>query len=131
MTTMSNGRVRRVAMAALPAVLVLGFGLAGCGGDDDDDDAGTTTPAADDGGGASGAYEVTAIQYTDVSAPAGGTLAIENSSGAAHTFTAEGGEFDVSYGADETAEVPVPAEPGDYGFFCEIHPSMTATLTAE
>lgn len=131
MTKQSNGRVRRVAVAALPAVLVLGLGLAGCGGDDDDDDGGTATTAQADGGGAGGTYEVTGIQYTDVSAPAGGTLAVENTSGAAHTFTAEDGEFDVSYGADETAEVPVPTEPGDYSFFCQIHPSMTATLTAE
>ena len=31
----------------------------------------------------------------------------------------------------ETITVQVPDEPGDYAFFCSIHPSMTGTLTAE
>jgi plastocyanin len=124
---------RRVRWAAAPlaAALVLALGLAACGGDDDDDATSDTT-AADTGGSAGGAtLKVTEIQYSDVSAPAGGKLTIENTSGAAHTFTADDGEFDVSYGADETVEVDVPAEPGEYPFHCEIHPSMTATLTAE
>jgi plastocyanin len=114
----------------------------GCSGDDDDDAASDTTEAADDGagatddaggaaGGAAVAYTVDAIQYDDVSAPAGGTIEIENTSGAPHTFTADDGAFDVSYGPDEAATVDVPAEPGEYAFHCSIHASMQATLTVE
>jgi plastocyanin len=77
------------------------------------------------------AYAVDAIEYTDVAAPAGGTIEITNNSGAPHTFTADDGGFDVEYEADAAATVQVPAEPGDYTFHCEIHPSMQATLSAQ
>ena len=66
-----------------------------------------------------------------MTAAAGGTLEVVNSSGGEHTFTADDGEFDDDLPDGETIEVDVPAEPGEYGFHCEIHPSMTATLTAE
>jgi plastocyanin len=130
-----RARRRRRAALGLAATLALIVGLAACGGDDDDDDdaSSDTTAAADDGGAsnADATLEVTEIAYSDVSAPAGGTLEIVNSSGAQHTFTADDGAFDVTYDADETTTVDVPAEPGEYPFHCEIHPSMTATLTAE
>jgi len=124
-------RPGRRALAAVAAAALL-VGLAACGGDDDDD-AATDETQADTGGGAEGAttYEVTSIAYTDVEAPAGGTLEIVNESGTAHTFTADDGEFDVPYGSGETATVDVPSEPGTYGFHCEIHSSMKATLTAQ
>ena len=113
-------------LAAL-AALVLAAGLAACG-DDDDDDAG----GGDGGGGAAaGTLDITEFQFTDVSAPAGGSLEVVNSSGAAHTVTADDGEFDEDVADGETVEVPVPAEPGEYPFHCEIHPNMNATLTAE
>jgi plastocyanin len=127
-------RARRAAAVALPAVLVLALGLAACGGDDDDDASSNDTANAAEGEGTAAggdAYEITDISYTDVTASAGGSLAIANSSGAAHTFTADDGSFDVSIDADGEASVDVPAEPGAYPFHCEIHPSMQATLTAE
>jgi plastocyanin len=145
-------------VTALAVAATLALALAACGGDDDDDAAatdddtaetsgddaaapaddgyGTRAPAEDTGdaaaaGGDAVPYEVTGIEYTDVSAPAGGTIEITNSSGAPHTFTADDGAFDVSYAADESATVEVPAEPGEYGFHCEVHSSMQATVTAE
>jgi plastocyanin len=108
-------------LAAL-AALVLAAGLAACG-DDDDDDGG--------GGAAAGTLEITEFQFSDVSAPAGGMLEVVNSSGGGHTVTADDGEFDEEVADGETVEVPVPAEPGEYPFHCEIHPNMRATLTAE
>lgn len=144
----NGGAARGVAAAA---VTVLALGLAACGGDDDDDGGGATesdessteTTESDESstettaGGAAGggadavAYEVTGTEYTDASAPAGGTLEITNSSGGSHTFTADDGAFDVAYGPDESATVDVPDQPGEYPFHCEIHPSMAATLTVE
>ena len=152
MTITKNPIVLR-RLVAVGAALGLVFAV-GCGDDDDDAatdagaDAGTqTTAAADDpdydggdtgddtggdtGGGAAVPYTVDALQYSNVSAPAGGTIEIENTSGAPHTFTADGGEFDVEYGPDASATVDVPAEAGDYAFHCNIHPSMAATLTVE
>jgi plastocyanin len=83
-------------------------------------------PSADGGG---GALEVTESEFEDVSATAGGTVEVTNSSGIPHTFTADDGAFDEELPDGETVSVPAPAEPGEYDFHCEIHPSMTATLT--
>lgn len=136
-TTIARRPRRRGPALGLVAGLTLTLALAACGGDDGDTgdtgdpyggDGATTTEAS---GGEAVAYEVSGIEYADVAAPAGGTVEIENTSGAAHTFTADDGAFDVAYGSGETATVPVPGEPGEYRFHCEIHPSMEATLTVE
>jgi plastocyanin len=119
---------------ALVAVATLGLlaGLAACGDDDDaSSDGGSTDQASDGSGSADATLEVDSIAYSDVTAPAGGTLEIDNTSGVNHTFTADDGSFDVAYDAGETVDVDVPSEPGDYPFHCEIHASMTATLTVD
>jgi plastocyanin len=132
MTIIKNPIVlRRWALAV--GVTLGSIAAVGCSGDDDDD-AATDTTAAESGGDAATAdvtYPVDGLQYSDVSAPAAGTIEIENNSSAAHTFTADDGAFDVSYGAGESATVDVPAEAGDYPFHCNIHASMTATLTVD
>jgi plastocyanin len=122
-------RFRWRAAAGLVAMLVVA--TAACGGDDDDDDASTETTEQSGGGGGDATLEVTEFSFTDVAAPAGGTLEVVNTSGGSHTVTADDGAFDEPLGADDTIEVTVPAEPGEYPFHCEIHPDMTATLTAE
>lgn len=119
---------------ALVAVATLGLlaGLAACGDDDDaSSDGGSTDQASDGSGSADATLEVDSIAYSDVTAPAGGTLEIDNTSGVNHTFTADDGSFDVAYDAGETVDVDVPSEPGDYPFHCEIHASMMATLTVD
>lgn len=128
-------RPRRTLLTVLAAAgLVLT--LAACG-DDGDSDAGTGDEAAGESeapgesGPADATLEVDAIAYEDVTVPAGGTLEVVNSSGVGHTFTADDNSFDESYGSDETITVDVPDEPGEYPFHCNIHPSMTGTLTVE
>lgn len=119
---------------ALVAVAILGLlaGLAACGDDDDaSSDGGSTDQASDGSGSADATLEVDSIAYSDVTAPAGGTLEIDNTSGVNHTFTADDGSFDVAYDAGETVDVDMPSEPGDYPFHCEIHASMMATLTVD
>ena len=54
-----------------------------------------------------------------------------NESGGAHTVTADDGEFDEELPTARRSRSRCPSEPGEYAFHCEIHPSMTATLTAE
>jgi plastocyanin len=121
----------RLGRAGVAAVAVLGLVLAlgACG--DDDSNAGSSDEGTSGSGSADATLEVDSIAYHDVSAPAGGTLEIINSSGTGHTFTADDGAFDESYGADESISVDVPDEPGDYPFHCEIHASMTGTLSVE
>jgi plastocyanin len=142
-------------LAGLGLITALGLSLVACGGDDEDDatDSGDSTEEPADSGSDSGGdpygddegsddagagdaagggeYQITAIEYTDATAAAGSTLEIVDSSGAAHTFTADDGAFDVPVSGGGTASLDVPAEPGDYPFHCEIHSSMQATLTVE
>ena len=134
-----------VVAAFMAATLVTGG--AACGGDDDGSDDATSDDAAgddiyggdeggsDDAEGATGTadatVEVTAFEFADVTAPAGGTVEFVNSSGGEHTVTADDGDFDETLPDGETATVEVPGEPGEYAFHCEIHPTMVATLVAE
>jgi plastocyanin len=135
------------ALAAGLAALALTTAACGDDGDDSDDassteatedeaaedatDEGATDEGATDDGGSAGGLEVTEFEFADVTAPAGGSLEVTNSSGGAHTFTADDGAFDESLPDGDTVTVTVPAEPGEYTYHCEIHPDMAATLTAQ
>jgi plastocyanin len=138
-------------LVALGMVAGLGLALTACGDDDDDsassgggattteneaneygDNGGSTTTAGQSSGAGDATLEVSSLQYSDVSAPAGGTLEIDNTSGAPHTFTSDNDAFDsVDVASDGTTDVQVPSEPGEYPFHCEIHSSMEATLTVQ
>jgi plastocyanin len=133
----TRSRRWRLAAALIAATLVMA--IAACGGDDDESSDTTTADESDgsdsgsDGGTGAGdaTLDVTEFEFADVSAPAGGSVEVVNSSGGAHTFTADDGGFDAELPDGETVAVDVPAEPGEYPYHCEIHPSMTATLSAE
>ena len=133
---LQSTRRRWWVLAAALVALALVTATAACGDDDDSSDSTAADESSDDGGGggtgaADATLEVTEFEYTDVAAPAGGSLEVVNTSGGAHTFTADDGAFDDELGDGETITVDVPAEPGEYPYHCEIHPSMAATLTAE
>ena len=67
---------------------------------------------------------------TSIVVAPGGLVTVDNGDSAAHTVTAEDGEFDsgeVRGGASSTFQAP--DEAGTYEFACEIHPDMTGTLT--
>jgi plastocyanin len=130
-TRPSPTRARRLVVTVLAAGLALG--LAACGDDGDDDEEATDTPSeeAGDGGSGDATLEVTEFEYEDVTVPAGGALEVVNSSGGPHTVTADDGAFDEELPDGETITVTMPAEAGEYPYHCEIHPSMTATITVE
>jgi plastocyanin len=119
--------------AAALAVAGILMGLAACGDDDDDVSSGTTqsTEAESGGDGGGATLDVTEFKFEDVSVSAGGTVSVTNDSGAAHTFTADDGDFDEALPVGETVDVQAPSAPGEYPFHCEIHPSMKATLTVQ
>jgi plastocyanin len=129
---------------ALAVALVLGLGA--CGSDDGDGAAdaaaGSTTTAAAPGygtpGGGGGTGEegtIVAVDFSlsDLTVEAGADLVLDNQGGAPHTATADDGAFDLGQveGGQTSDPVAAPDEPGTYGFHCEIHPEMTATLTVE
>ena len=136
-------RLRSRALA-LVAAGALTFAVAACG--DDDDDAGTdaTAPSAEessttaDAGAddtASGSTVVAEGFAFEVPGPvaAGSTVTFENEDDVPHTMTAdEDDAFDSGrvVGGSQ-AEVTAPDAAGEYAFHCEVHPSMTATLTVQ
>jgi plastocyanin len=128
-------------------VVVLALGLAACGDDDGGGTAASSTSAADTsgtdgygtttGGGAAAGTDGTIVakdfSLTDLTVKPGDPIRLENQGGTTHTATADDGEFDLGrVGPGDTSDDgTAPDEPGSYAFHCEIHPSMTATLTVE
>lgn len=130
---------------ALAAVALAGLvGLAGCGDDDDgtvDEGTGTTasTAAGDggaDGSGGSAAASVTMADFAfspkDVTVASGDVISVKNDDSTTHTFTSDGGGFDVTVEAGATGEARVATTmPGTYDVKCSIHPSMTGKVTVQ
>ena len=129
MITMRSRGARARRLAAVALVVLSVAALAACGGS-------SNNSSSSGGGGSSNVkadatLDVTSFSFKDVSIKAGGTLAIKNSSGSAHTFTPDNsGDFkDTNLPDGETVTVTAPTKPGDYKFHCAIHPSMTGTMT--
>ena len=65
----------------------------------------------------------------DITVAAGTTVVVRNDDGATHTLTADDGSFDTgSIDAGGTGEITLSAA-GTFTFHCEVHPSMTGTIT--
>lgn len=122
--------MKRLAIIAAAALLV----LVACG-----DDAGTTTPTTSattstteaPGGGA----DVTVQGFTfipeDLTVPLGTTVTWTNQDGFDHTTTADDGTWDGPLpGGGGTFEFTFDTA-GTFSYFCDIHPSMTGTITVE
>lgn len=65
-----------------------------------------------------------------VTVQAGDTVAVVNNDGVPHTWTSEDDVFNLSLGGGAQGTFTFD-EPGEYAFFCSIHPSMTGTITVE
>jgi plastocyanin len=135
-----NTRPARMLLAAT-ALATLTLGAAACSDDDDADGAApettdTTAAASDDGGdaeGTGGTIVAADFSLTDLTVAPGQEIVLDNTGSAPHTATADDGAFDTGQvpGGDTSDPVTAPDEPGSYAFHCEVHPSMTATLTVE
>ena len=138
MTTRTNFRT----VATLAAALLT---LTACGGDDTNGaapstDAPVTTPVdgsgseattADAAGGATVTISRSRFSETEIRVAPGTTVTFVNTDAFAHTVTSRDGspvEFDSGeLGLDETFEFTFD-EPGEYAYFCQIHPTMRAVV---
>jgi len=67
---------------------------------------------------------------SSVTVAPGSTVLVSNIDGAPHTVTADDGSFTTAtLSPGDSATIVVPEAPGTYTFFCNIHPSMTGSLT--
>lgn len=96
------------------------------------------TPAATDGAAANPSPVTPSITIANfsfgepITVQAGQTVSVENVDGVAHTLTTTtaGTSFDTgNLGGGASGSFVAPTDPGTYAFFCQIHPSMTGTLT--
>jgi plastocyanin len=154
-----TGRRRVIALVAV-GMLVLGLSACG-GDDDDstasNSTSGTTAAATDTtasggsdttAGGSdttAGSSDTTAAstdkpvavtikQFAFSSKPvkAGQEFSIKNEDSVNHTFTSDDSSFQgVAMNGGDTGSTVAPSTPGTYKFHCEIHKSMTGTLTVE
>lgn len=79
------------------------------------------------------AAAVLTIQGFEFVAPAvapGAPLTVSNLDATEHTVTAKDGSFrSGAVSGGQQATVTAPVAPGQYDYFCSIHPDMTGTLT--
>ena len=67
-----------------------------------------------------------------LTAAEGGTIRLEDTGQAPHTFTVEGTTVDLNLAAGTTTEASLSGvDPGRYAVTCTFHAQMTATLTVE
>jgi plastocyanin len=66
----------------------------------------------------------------DLSVTSGQRVTVHNRDSTTHTLTSDAGAFTTGHVAPGgTATLVAPTKPGRYGFHCEIHNYMQATLT--
>ena len=118
-------------------VFALGLLFAACSDDSGDDGGGdaASDSGADGGGGcdADVCLENTAFNPGDITVSVGDSVTWENVDGTDHTVTADddsGADFDEELSDGDTYEETFD-EAGDFTYHCEIHPSMTGTITVE
>lgn len=114
-------RARRLAMACALGVSVL---AAACGGDSDGD----TEAAAPASDGLALAIKDFAFSPEPLEVPKGTVVTVTNEDDAAHTATADGGEFDTgNLGQGDSKEITL-SEAGEFAYHCEIHDYMKGVI---
>jgi plastocyanin len=117
-------------------VFALGLVFAACSDDSGDDGGGgdaASDSSADAGSGSCDAdvcLENTAFNPDTVTISVGDSVTWANVDGVDHTVTADDGAFDEQLSDGDSVEETFD-EAGDFTYHCEIHPSMTGTITVE
>lgn len=110
------------------------FALSACGGDDTSSATSTPERAGDPPTAATVSIEQSRFLPDELTVDAGTTVEFVNEDPFAHTVTSkEGGpvQFDSGdLGQDEAFEQTFD-EPGTYDYFCEIHPTMRASVVVD
>lgn len=97
----------------------------------EDEEEAADTDEATAGGEEAIAIEGFAFGPAELTVPAGTTVTWTNNDGAPHTVTADDGSFGSENLATGDTFSFTFDTPGTYTYHCEIHPSMTATITVE
>ncbi len=91
------------------------------------DESPTTTAASADA-------DITIVGFSftgATSVPVGSTVAVTNEDAVGHTWTSDDGIWDSgTLSSGDTFQFTFD-EPGEYNFFCKIHPSMTGSITVD
>ena len=97
---------------------------------------GATTAAAGGSGAATSAaatadtITIKGFAFTAPDVTPGATITVKNEDGTTHTVTSDdGSSFNVTVDGGGKATFTAPTKPGSYAFHCNIHHSMTGTLT--
>lgn len=124
----------RQRLLLLPVLLLLAAsGLAACGDDDDPAvvDAAEEEPEAAEPAGGDAAVTIAGFAFDPdpLEVAAGTVVTVTNDDAAPHTWTADDGSFDSGQlGQGDTFEHTFDTA-GEFAVHCEIHPTMTATIT--
>ena len=127
----------------LPLIVALGsMVLWGCGSDDGSDGASVSSVAGDPlptaAEGSDDDREQVQVEIAiadfqfvgDQDVLVGGGVVVTNTDDASHTLTAVDGSFDSGTLAPGDSYEFTVDEPGTFEYRCEIHPSMTGSITA-
>lgn len=125
-------------LRAVGALFAFGLLLAACGDDDGDDgDAGSESAPAEDAAGdeapCDGDVCLSGIQFVpgDLTVAAGDSVTWESVDSPDHTVTADDGAFDSGTISNGDTFEQTFDEAGEFAYHCEIHPSMTGTISVE
>lgn len=140
--------MRKTTLRVVGALIAVPLVLGACSDDDGDggDEAATATTVAvtttggatTTGGGpttsagSTSAANVTIKGFSFNASPvkAGSKVSVKNEDSVTHTFTADDKSFDTDrIDGGKSADFTAPTTSGDYKVHCEIHSSMTGTLT--
>lgn len=120
----------RKSIRSISALAVIALLLSACAGDSEGS---TTTSSAPSNGGSDGAaINIENFAFSGAtSVTADTTVTATNQDGVTHTWTSDDGVWDSGgLGTGESFEFTFE-EPGEYSYFCTIHPTMEGTITVE